>query len=376
MQVTFTSTAGIVLFTRDDMEQGHWTIEEYTVNATFPYVAGKVINRGQRMVFRDPATNNVEFFEVRNVTNIEPEHYQQIIAESIAISELTDEHFNKTDITDKTPSQALTTVLTGTQWSVGTSSVSTISTAKISRGSVWQAVCSIAKNWNVYIVPRVTYDTGGNITGRYLDVKDMIGTWHGVRLSIDKNMTDSSVIFDDTGVYTALYGYGGMVDVEGSDEREELTFADVVWTATSSHPAKPSGQKYIEDPEKTNMYGRNGRARFGYYQNSEITDAEVLLEKTWAALQLTSDPKISITGTVTDLYRLGYKEEPLRLHDTVVVEIRQTGELFNIQIIKLDVDLIDPTATRPTIGSYIPNIVYIDQQNNMASIGGGGGGKV
>jgi hypothetical protein len=64
----------------------------------------------------------------------------------------------------------------------------------------------------------------------------------------------------------------------------------------------------------------------------------------------------------------------LRLHDTVIIEIRQTGETFQKDIVKLDVDLIDPTATRPDIGSYIPNIVYINRDTDKKSGGGGGGG--
>ena len=52
LQITFLNAAGTVLFSRNDMEQGNWTQEEYTVNATFPYVSGKVIQRGQR-IFRD-----------------------------------------------------------------------------------------------------------------------------------------------------------------------------------------------------------------------------------------------------------------------------------------------------------------------------------
>ena len=377
METIFLNAAGTTLFVRDDMEQGNWTQEEYTLNCTFPYVSGKVIERGQRVAFRDPATNTLEMFEIRNVTNIEPEHYQQFIAEHIVVSELSDEHINTTEITNKTPAQALETALTGTLWSVGNSTVSATNSVDIARGSVWQAVLAIAQNWNAYITPRVTLSAAGAITGRYLDISPAQGTFRGVRLSVDKNMNDSSVIIDDSEVLTALYGYGGNVDkpqATGDDKTEELTFKDVVWTATSSHPAKPSGQTYLEDPAKTALYGRNGRARFGYYQNADIKDAEVLLQKTWEALQNTSDPKINITGTVTDLYRLGYKDQPLRLHDTVIVEIRQTGELFNLEIIKLDVDLIDPTATRPEIGSYIPNIIYINRDTDEKASGGGGGG--
>lgn len=378
METVFLNAAGTVLFVRNDAEQAGWTQEEYTLDATFPFVAGKVIERGQRISFRDPATNNVEMFEVRNVTNIEPEHYQQIIAEHIAVSELSDDHINNQEITDKTPAQALTTVLSGTLWSVGTAAVSNVSSVDIARGSVWQAVCSIMQNWNCYIVPRVTVNTSGSITGRYLDIVNAAGTFRGVRLSIDKNMTDSSVVYDDSEVYTALYGYGGNVDkpqTTGDDTTEELTFADVVWTATSSHPAKPAGQTYLEDPAKTALYGRNGRARFGYYQNSDIDNAETLLEKTWESLQQASKPKISITGTASDLYRLGYKDQPIRLHDLVIVDIPETGESFYLQIIKNYVDLLDPTQTRPEIGDYIPNIIYINRATDKKAGGSGGGGR-
>lgn len=382
MQTTFLNAAGAVLFVRDDMEQGNWTQEEYTVNATFPFVAGKVIQRGQRLSFHDPATNNVEVFEVRNVTNIEPEHYQQIIAEHIAVSELTDEHIDDKEITSKTPTQALTSVLSGTLWSVGTVDATNSSSADISRGSVWQAVCTIAQNWNVYIVPRITVNASGAITGRYLDIIKSSGVFRGLRLSIDKNMSDSSVVYDDSETLTALYGYGGSVDTaqsSGDDKQDTVTFKDVVWKKTSSHPAKPAGQTYLEDPEATALYGRNGRPRFGYYQNGDITNPSTLLSKTWQALKQTNKPKISITGTVADLYRLGYKDQPIRLHDLAIVDIPETGEKFNLQIIRCDVDLIDPTATRPEIGAYIANIIYINRATTEASgastsVGGGGGG--
>lgn len=378
MQFTFMTPAGVVLFVRDDLESGDWTVEEYTVNATFPYNAGKVIERGQRLAFRNPATNTLEVFEVRNVTNIEPEHYQQIIAEHIAVSELSDDHINTQEITDKTPAQVLATVLTGTLWAVGNVTDTTVSSADISRGSVWQAVCTIQNNWNVYITPRVTVNAAGTITGRYLDIAPAQGTWRGVRLSISKNMTDASVVYDDSEVYTALYGYGGSVDKPQTDEddkTEELTFADVVWTATADHPAKPAGQTYLEDPAATALYGRNGRPRFGYYQNSGIDDAEILLQKTWESLKQCRKPKISIAGTVTDMYRLGYADQPLQLHDTVLVEIAETGELFEKDIIKLRIDLVDPTATTPEIGDYIPNIIYIERDTGENAGGGGGGGR-
>ena len=377
MEFIFLNPAGQTLFVRDDMESGHLVQQEMNITADFPFVADKKIERGMRIAFRSPVDDALQVFEVRIVTNQEPEHYQQITAEHIALSELSDEHINTTEVEDKTAAQALATALTGTLWSVGNNTASGTQSADFSRGSVWDAVNTIQQNWNVYITPRIVISSAGAITGRYLDIAPAEGVWRGVRLSVRKNMLDPAVTYDDEDVYTALYGYGGNVEVPqttGDDETEELTFADEVWSATSDHPAKPSGQTYLEWPEKTALYGRNGRARFGYYQNGSIKDASVLLEKTWESLKQCAEPKISITGTVVDLYRLGYHDEPIQLHDTAIVEIEETGETFNKQIICCDIDLIDPTGSRVEIGDYIQNIIYINREIAKKASGGGGGG--
>ena len=377
MECIFLNPAGQTLFVRDDMESGHWVQQEMNVNAVFPFVAGKKIERGMRIAFRNPADNVLQVFEIRVVKSQEPAHYQQITAEHICVSELSDDHINSQKLTGQTAAQALSTALTGTLWSVGTNTASGTQNADFSRGSVWDAVNTIKRNWNVYITPRVVISSAGAITGRYLDIAPAEGVWRGVRLSVRKNLLDPVVTYNDEDVYTALYGYGANVDVAqatGDDQTQELTFADEVWTQTSSHPAKPAGQTYLEWPEKTALYGRNGRPRYGYYQNGSIKDPAILLEKTWESLQKCAEPKISITGSVTDLYRLGYHDEPIRLHDLAIVEIEETGESFQKQITCCDIDLIDTTGSRVTIGDYIPNIIYINRETARRASGGGGGG--
>jgi phage minor structural protein len=377
MQITFLTKTGTVLFVRDDIEQGNFVHEEYSLSATFPYNPKKVIQDGQRLYFKS-ISGAIKCFEIIKVTTFPVDGYQQIVAEHIVISELTDEHINKTEITDKTPAQALTTVLTGTLWSVGNSAVSDVNSVDISRGDVWQAVKQIEQNWNCHIIPRLTFSSAGAITGRYLDIVSPEGVFRGARLSVDINMTDPSITYDDSEVKTALYGYGGNVDKpqqSGDDTTEELTFKGVVWTATSDHPAKPANQTYIEDPAKTAIYGRNGRPRFGYYQNANIKDANVLLQKTWESLKASSDPKVTVNGTVSELYRLGYKGQPLNLYDLVIVELRPINVTLQLQIVKFDEDLVDPTASRPEIGAYIPNIVYINRETDKKASGGGGGGR-
>ena len=203
MEFIFLNAAGQTLFTRSDIESGHWVQEQMNVSADFPFDPAKKIERGMRIAFRDPATDNLEVFEIRVVVNQEPDHYQQITAEHIALSELSDEHINTTEITDQTAAQALTTALTGTLWSVGNNTASGTQSADISRGSVWDAVNTIQSNWNVYITPRVVISSAGVITGRYLDISPAQGTWRGLRFSVRKNMTDPAVTYNDEEVLTA-----------------------------------------------------------------------------------------------------------------------------------------------------------------------------
>lgn len=372
MEFVFFDASGARLFVRNDAESATHVHEEMSLQALFPFDAGKKLQRGQRIGYTDRA-GKFWPFEIRKVRTYEPDHYQEITAEHIVVSELSDEHLDQTEITDKTAGQSLAGILTGTLWSVGTNTSSGTQTADLSRGSVWQGVRSIEENWNVYITPRVTFNAAG-ITGRYLDIAPATPTWRGVRLSLDKNADEIGVTWDDTNVITAIYGYGGRVADSTAEDTEILTFADVVWTATASHPAKPSGQTYLEDPTAKALYGRNGRNRFGYYQNSNIDDPEILLDKSWEALQQSNAPDVAIDCRVSDLYRLGYTDQPLALHDTAIIEVRPTGETLQREIIRLSEDLLDPTATRVNIGVYIPNIIYMQRETDKAAKGGGGGG--
>ena len=370
MEFLFFTAANMPLFARSDAEKAEWIVQEYQLSTLWPYDPDKVITRGMRIMFVDP-DGVKQPFEVIRVKNYEPDHYQEVTAEHIAVAELTDEHFTQTDITDKTAAEALATILTGTLWSVGNNTASGTSSANIGMGNVWADVRTIESNWNVYITPRVTFGANG-ITGRYLDIAPAGGTFTGIRLSIDKNMDETGITYDDSNVKTAAYGYGKSTTV--NNVSTPLTFADVVWTATADHPAKPDGQTYLEDTAATAAYGRNGRARFGFYQNANISDAEVLLEKTWEWLQTVNKPQVSISCVVADLKRLGYADEPIRLHGIAEVAIEPIGTTVRLEIVQLTVDLLDASQTRPTIGSYIPNIVYIERETDKKAGGGGGGG--
>lgn len=365
MRFLFFNAAGSILFERSDAESAGVTHEEMTLQAVFPYVPEKEILRGMRVGYED-ALGVFQVFEIRKVRTLEPDHLQDISAEHIAISELTDEFAAKAEWTNITASAALSPLLANTGWSIGTDTTSNTSSGDLSNGNVWNATRLIQQNWNVYILPRIVVGAAG-ITNKYLDIIPAEGTWRGFRISLDKNANEIGVIWDDSKLKTALYAFGQ------EKNKVPLTFANVVWTATADHPAKPSGQTYLEDPTATAAYGRNGRPRFGYYQNASITNATTLLEKTWETLKNVSVPDVTVNASVADLHRLGYVDVPLRLHDTALIEVRPTGVVLQKEIIQYTEDLLDPLQSRLTIGTYIPNIIYINREN--ARRGGGGGGS-
>ena len=251
--------------------------------------------------------------------------------------------------------------------------VAEASSGDISRGKVWPAVCSIKGNWNVYITPRITWGSTG-ITGRYLDIETYGGVFRGLYLSIDKNADEMGVTVDDTNVATAMRGFGRNIEDENTQISSPLTFSSVTWTQTADHPAKPSGQNYLENPAAA-QYKRYGRHRWGFYQNSSIDDPVILLQKTWEALKQVSGPDYTINCVVRDMYRLGYKDVPMRLHDRAMVYEINTGETLLLEIVNLSHNLLNAMETRPTIGKYIPNIIYINRETNDGKRSFGGGGS-
>ncbi len=368
MQFSIMNGAGRTLFFRDDAIRAEWTPDEMSLAGDFPYIDGKELERGQLIGFRDPEDDGWQLFEIRSAKTLEGGHFQQITAEALCVAELNSEHTDSHELTDVTAEYALDLVLTDTLWSIGTVQVNPTASVDIGRGDVWQAISEIKSNHNVHIEPRCTLAADGTIT-RVLDILPPDGEWRGLRLSVDKNVEDVSVTWDDSEVITAIKGYG----YKDSDTDSTLTFSSVSWEATSDHPAKAAGSAWLIDPESTELYGRNGRPRYGFYQNANIKDASTLLQKSWESLRASREPQLQIEGTVTDLYRMGYADVPIRLHDIALIEIQPVGMMIQRQIISMTVDLLDPTQTLVTIGDFIPNIVYINHETNKSSKRGGSG---
>lgn len=373
MQFYFFDKDDKMLFARSDAIEAHAIREELKHTATFPYNEAKIITVGMRVGWVN-SNGALELYEIRQPTTTEPDGVQSYEAEHIAISELTDCVVQDIRPYDVTASTALTSILQGTPWQVGTVYVNPTGSSNFYWVSAWEAVVEAETVWGVRFEPRLTFN-GTQITGRFLDIVSASGTFYGVRLTLDRNVSQAGVTYDDRELATAMFGRGrgeivGSTDAGDPTYGRKIDFSSVVWSTANGDPAdKPEGQTYVEDVAATAAWGRNGVPRYRIVEFDTDDPAE-LLTLTWEALEATNAPKITIDMTVADLQRIGYAQEGMGLGDLVNVILQPLGIMQQAQVVQLDEDLLYPENTRPVIGDYRSNIIYKDVQTDKTAQAG------
>jgi len=363
MDFAIFNSADELQFIRNDALSAIHTEEQFYLSATFPLDTNKMLERGMRIGFTDQQ-GIFQLFEIRMVTNTIPDDDQEIEAEHICLSELADEIIETMSISRKVASVALATILSGTQWSVGTTVVTSTHSQTARYAYVWDELVRFRNIFDIEFKPRVIF-TGSEITGRYIDFVSDTPVNRGVRLEIDRNMEQAGVIYDDRGMFTALYGIGKQDD---EDSSVYVNFEDVVWTVAGGDPVdKPAGQGWVEDPAATALYGRNGRKRMGKIEYSDQENAEDLLTNTWNYLQTVNSPGVTIDAVFTDLYQYGYENELVLLNDEVTCIIRPLNVLIALTVIAMERDLLNPEKSKPTIGTYRADIVEINRGSTAAT---------
>ena len=357
IEFTFFSVSGEALFVRGDASTAEWVQDQMELRATFPLNKEKPIQRMQRVGFTD-AQGVFQCFEVYRAQTDQPKGTQTLRACHICVAELRDYVLGPFTPTDATPANAITQALTGTGWALGTCTATNTNTLDASYEDVWSALADIRDLWGLRITPRVTFGDGG-ITGKYLDVTDDAPIQTGLRLSLERNLPKVQVVYDDSEVKTALYAYGKTTTEDGVEST--VNIGPAVWSKAGGDPAdKPAGQLYVEDTTATAAFGRAGTPRFGIYTNYEQGDPEALLAEAWEALQGVNQPKLNISGTILDLYAMGYTGEPVMLGGAANVDVE--GLKVSAKIIKHTQNLLFPEKSKVTLGNFVTDIVWAQSQ--------------
>jgi phage minor structural protein len=286
-------------------------------------------------------------------------------------------------VTDKRPSADATAALAGmldnTRWQVGTVDDLGASSTTAYYISALEAVQDVANAWKGELNWRCVI-SGGVIT-RYVDLRAMRGTDTGKQFAYSKDILNIEREVDTSGVITALYGRGKGVEVGDGTYGRRLTFADVV------ADDKPLGQEWVGDNEALAQWGRpGGRHRFDVFIDEEETDPAKLLEKTRAELAKRKVPRVTYRLDAVSLEELtklspdvsgeyflqpeqpaeytgrtgiDYSHEAVRLGDlTRVIDREFRPELIvSARVVEIERDLLDPSRTIITLGSFAPTIV-------------------
>ena len=259
-----------------------WTARinnEDTLKIDVPYVLAK----GDRIVWE---LNGIVHEHVVNEITQEHEGGQSVsyVCDHSAQWDLRLAHIRYANWRNVTAQYALTELLKLTSWEVGEVQAQASSTAsfEFSKMSAYDALLEVVGAFDLEVEPRLTVDKRG-ITSRSIALLEARGSPKKIRFDYGYGLdgVTKEVLADD--VITACYGYGK----SGSGKNSSLTFANI-----------NNGSPYIVDDEALQYWGLpDGHGglmhSFGYYENTDCTNAQQLLNETRAYLEEHSKPAIA-----------------------------------------------------------------------------------
>lgn len=282
--------------------------------------------------------------------------------------ELLDHPIDELLVENDTVENILFQILQGSRWEVGTIDVSGTFTHSFSESNGLKAIHELLGLCGGEIHYR--FEVSQNkVTKRYIDILAQRGEYRGKRFVRGKDVNHIKSYENTDDLITSIIPKGAEIEIETEEGQEEtekgkrLTIEEVEWLKSNGDPVdKPLGQKYIEDPEATQRFGRlkNGskirRERIIVFD--DVRDPAELIQNGWDYLQSVKDPAVTYEIEVTDLEQVkGYEHEAVRLGDTVnVIDKKFNPELrLKARVVAIERNLLEPQNNKVTIGNVINN---------------------
>lgn len=278
------------------------------------------LSKGQRVVWVDRQGKAHEHLvdEVSQVHDDGGKTYCEAVCIN-SIAELLDDY-----IEDKRPSggvaEALTSILGGTRWEVGTCDLKASASHTFYHISVREGLTDIIATWGGELETRIETD-GVKVTHRYIGVRASRGDQQSPkRFTWTKDIVDIKRTVGSANPKTRVYGYGKGVETDTGGYGRRLTFGDI-----------NGGKDYVEDSEATKIWGHpDGKGGISpavdTYINEQCEDAAQLLKETQDYLDTVKEPTVSYEANVLDLYAYGRTWEGVALGDCVAIIDKQFAE--------------------------------------------------
>lgn len=274
------------------------------------------------------------------------------------------EELRKSPVFDKRPQNALARevindLLSGTNWQARFVGETTPHSTNFYYISVFDALKKVCEVWDLEMQFFVEMN-GNRIGARYIDFKRKIGQAVGKRVVYAHNALQILQEVERTNIFTALVGRGKGEQVSSAEDSgkqangfgRKITFEDVVWSTASGKPVnKPKGQKYVELPAMTKLYGiKNAdgsiRPKIGFVDFAEEENPEALIERTYKALVDAARPQLTLK--TSSVYLRGAK-----VGDTIRV-VRHDKKLdYDTRIFEITFNRLNDQSSDIKLGDRI-----------------------
>lgn len=319
----------------------------------------------------DDEFEKVEYMAIQSMEETHLFHYFYIAQKSTKgeISTFTGvqsgiEELRKTPVFDKRPKNTpakpvITELLQGTNWQARFIADTTNHSTNFYYTSVFDALKKLCKVWGLEMQLFVEMNSNG-LGARYIDFKKKIGEAVGKRVVYGHNALEILKEVERTNIFTALIGRGKGEQVSSAEESgkggdgygRKITFEDVVWSKAKGDPLdKPKGQKYLETPEMTRVYGiknSNGtmRPKIGFTDFNEEEDPNELIKLTYQTLINSARPQLTLK--TSSVYLRGVK-----IGDTIRV-VRHDKKLdYDTRIFEITFNRLNNQSSDIKLGDQI-----------------------
>lgn len=240
------------------------------------------------------------------------------------------------------------TVLQDTNWQLGGYSESLITNIQsISVDKYTNVYKVIQENISTYnnveIEYRVEFD-GNRLLGYFIDVYEngYRGSKVYKRFEYGENVSGITRKRNLNDFASAMIGQG----------KDKLTFKDIEWKKSNGDPAdKPKGQDFVVDLEANDKFNKHGKYIKGLFDDSDITNPQDLLLKSWGKLQELKEPKFDYD---VELALTSVEYEDIKIGDTnYVIDNDYNPPIFlEARIGKLEISLTNPNKNKCTLSNY------------------------
>lgn len=319
----------------------------------------------------DDEFEKVEYMAIQSMEDTHLFHYFYIAQKSTKgkISTFTGvqsgiEELRKTPVLDKRPQKTpakpvINELLHGTNWQARYIAETTNHSTNFYYTSVFDALKKICKVWGLEMQFFVEMNSNG-LGARYIDFKKKIGEAVGKRVVYGHNALEILKEVERTNIFTALIGRGKGEQVSSAEESgkggdgygRKITFEDVVWSKAKGDPLdKPKGQKYLEIPEMTRVYGiKNSdgtmRPKIGFTDFNEEEDPNELIKLTYQTLINSARPQLALK--TSSVYLRGVK-----IGDTIRV-VRHDKKLdYDTRIFEITFNRLNDQSSDIKLGDQI-----------------------